>query len=769
MRISCLSLLFSVAAAQTGIDEPFTSSFARLAHAPCVSLFYRDGRMGCGTEDHSLQIGQLKYFDGSLPDTDKPYVAVMEEEMLTAQSLDTLLAARGQLLQGVLVLNSTSNEDGGQSASYYSPDSVTPNGYGTPSANINNYGNNAYQWNPKGQDLFNYDMHGIPMAYVLESEVSQSLRQEAMSDSQAADDAIVAEFNYYMGPEGINSVECLGWKDAATNDWNPKCLPLAGTSVWAAAGSPPNPNSNSNSNNNGNNNNNNKRPAVVLAAGMDSTSLFHDVSPGANTAASNILTVLMAAKLIGQSVSDNTLDNLPNRIVMALFEGESYGFVGSRSFLRDVAYPGFQCDGNLVYAVPRLGEKSDWACLSPLRPSLRFSSIGKIKGMLSVDQVGHLVGDGVMYVHADNNNDNMGGFMASALKYAGTNDYSVASASNNNNNNAYPYPPSPLTSLLQLSGGGVGGAVLTGYDYAFTNKVPYHSHRDSAGLVSISLDSIAAAATIVARGILAAAYDDGSYDYETAGQYAANAIGELAANDEDLVALADCLLYNGECSMLKDFSSMEVSNDRIRTGVNVGSPNSLGNPPNYYVGVYNRYYGQPFVSIGDQFYGAYNGDDFGNKNSDAIHMLPEALESAIRGLFNDFLGRGSNQGGDFVECTSDSNCANVDYCGAYGDRATCTGRGQCVCSRAQYHVALDEALLPAENKAPGYFIVNENDEGQSAMYTEPYWSNSVGVRVYRDAGWLPGFLTLAGGAGAFALSLFSAFVLRVGLRKERLY
>jgi nicastrin len=750
-------------AAETGLDRPFTSSYAKLSHAPCVSLFHRSGRTGCGTDDHGVQVGELQYFDGSLPDTDKAYVAVMEEELLTTQSFDTLLGARGGLLKGILVLNATSQDDGGKNSDYYSPDAQSPRGYGTPSANIN-YGSSSHAWNSKGQGLFEYDMHGIPMAYVIESDVAQSIREEAQAAK--TDAPIVAEFNYYMGPDAINSSECLGWKDLATDEWKPKCLPLGGTSVWATCGSPPNPSQQSN------NKNGDQRPAVILAAGMDSTSMFHDLTPGANTAASSILTLLMAAKLIGANIDDATLDGLPNRIVLALFEGETHGFVGSRSFLRDVAYPGFKCASTPVYSVARLADKSDLACLNPLRPSLRFASIGKIAGLLSVDQVGRLVGDGLMYVHADANNDQFGSFLASVLKYSGTSKVNVALASSSNNdNNGYAYPPSPLTSLLQLSGGQVGGAVLTGYDYAFSNKVPYHSHRDSAILYTVSLDSIAAAATIMARGIVAAASDDGSYDYESASTYALNLIPELASDDASLVELSDCLLKNGECSLLRKYSGVETANDRVRTGLNIGQPIPFGSSPNYYVGIYNRYYGQPFVSVGDSFYGAYNGKNYGEKNSDAIYMLPELLETALHGLFNDFLGRGtqSSTGGDFTSCRTISDCANVDYCHAYGDAATCTGGGKCVCKRAHYHIALDEALLPAENMPTGFFVANGNDEGISAMYTEPFWSNNVGVRVYRDAGWLPGFLTLAVGMGAASLSVFSAFVLRVGLKKEKLY
>lgn len=116
----------------TALDKPFSANLAKLSHAPCVTLYYRYGRMGCGTADRDLQVGQLQYFDGNLPNAEEPYVAVVEDYMLTAASISTLMAAKGNL-QGILVLNSTSNNgnnDGQQQNdySYYSPDSQTPQG-----------------------------------------------------------------------------------------------------------------------------------------------------------------------------------------------------------------------------------------------------------------------------------------------------------------------------------------------------------------------------------------------------------------------------------------------------------------------------------------------------------------------------------------------------------------------------------------------------------------------------------------------------------------
>ena len=744
---------------ETSLNKPFTASYSRLDHAACVSLFHRNGRIGCGTEERDVQVGRLEYFDGDLPQIDQPYVAVMEEFMLNEASFKTLAYEQqnsGANLQGILVLNST-NYDGSEDASYRSPDATYPQGYGTPSEGIN-YGYYKYPWNANGENLLAYDFHGLPMAFVKNSDVSDSLRETAMDESKKTD--IVAEFNYYMGPKDMNSAECLAWNDAASGEWAPKCLPLGGTSVWATAGPSPTYGSNRMQ----------ARPVIVVGAGIDGTGLFHDLVPAANTAASNILTLLMAAKLIGESVNDKNLAKLNNQIVFGFFQGESHGFVGSRNFFRDVAYPGFSCNSELVKAVPKLGDESPLACINPVYPNLDFMQLGQINGMLSVDQVGVATTNNLLYVHADEDNDNYGAFLANLLMNTGTDSMTVvASSAEGSNDYGFPYPPTPLTSLLSLSEGAAGGAVLTGYDYAYANRAPYHSHRDSADYVSMNLKSIAAAATIVARTALAAAYDDGSYDYETAANYAMNAIPNgINYEDEDLVAMAECFYYDGQCDLIKNHASTQASNLKSKTGFNVGRGESLGIPPNYYVSVYHANYGQPFVYVDNNQYGAYDGDKFGQHASDAIGMQPRALINALYGFLNDFLGRSS---GDFeeVSCRRANDCEEAGFCDAYGEQATCTGSGVCVCDRARYHVALDEAIKPAANKPTGYFEFDKYDTGVTPVYTEPNWSQFVGVRVYRDAGSIPGLVTLALGAVIMALSVCSAFVLRVGLKKQKLY
>lgn len=80
-------------------------------------------------------------------------------------------------------------------------------------------------------------------------------------------------------------------------------------------------------------------------------------------------------------------------------------------------------------------------------------------------------------------------------------------------------------------------------------------------------------------------------------------------------------------------------------------------------------------------------------------------------------------------------------------------------SRSHYHPALDEALSVAANAPTSRFEILDDDQGVSAMYTEPYWSSYVGVRIYNDAGNNLGMYASSIGA-IFALACL-VFVWRV--------
>ncbi len=804
------------------LDRPFQNEFKTLPQSPCVSLFHRNGRIGCGTYSHDTMTGRILHWSTlttgvsssnsnvyqyytDLADAMPPFVAVVDEYEYTTETVSQIMAMNSnnnngnnngsssntKLVQGILILNSTiSTNSGGTNYANSAP--VSPRGQNTPSYQLTpDY---DYEWNTNGDGLMLQDMYGVPSAYVNDAEIGDFILQSAIDQSDqflARKDSsftsstsstssssgifsknhfsappIQAEFDLYMGPETMDTATCLSWIDN-DNVWRPKCLPLGGNSVWAKAGSPTVVSSNNNDDGNNNNNDNDKQSVVLVATNIDSTSMFHDMVPGANTAASNILTLLMAAKLIGDSLKDETLDGFNKQIVFAFFQGEQYGYIGSRSFLRDVAYPGFECDGEFVPTVSKRKDDENYfkkSCLSPLRHDLDFTMLGKIDGMIAVDQVGVLGNDQTFYVHDDGSNNDLSDIFQSMS----SDDWTISEGS------AGSIPPSPLSSLVSLSEGNAGGVVLSGYDDAFVNDAHYLSHLDSKDFNAISLESIAKAATVIARAAVAYAYDGGDGYYGSV-EYAESVISDLDSENESLTDLANCLFEDGRCDTLKAYSAMERANSQDETGLNAGIGQALGTPPNYYVSVYDGRNGQAYAYINEETYGSYNGDtEYGNNSKDAVLLTPNVLEMGIFGLLNDYLGRGSSSSSsssdeDLSSCKSANDCSSVAYCSHEGDSAVCSGSNVCVCSRSHYHLALDEAIVPAPNNRTGMFVISDSDEAISSVYSEPYWGSSIGVHVYRDgggknSGWAFGAGVVLAGAWC-AATLF----LKNRLRKEKLY
>ena len=358
---SVLQLNSIMSAGSASLDVPFNNAhFESLPSAACVTLYHRSGRAGCGTYSRDTMTGRLLDWtsvtssnnaDAASPSTAvAPYVAVIDEKDYTLENVARLqsyaseyLAGddfgpvdEGGPLRGVLVLAGSSSDSSRSSQSQSSPEPMTPSGYGTPMSSLTN--GSSYAWNVYGDGLTMADMYGLPTVLVTDADTSNYLRgvatdqanSIAVSSGESAAEglnaavypSIVSEFNFYMGPGGettedgnevYNSQKCLEWKDTDGKS-SPKCAPLGGNSVWATAGTPLSAGYQEGDG----------KPTILVATSIDSTSMFHTVSPGANNAASNILTLLMAAKLVG-SVKDETLDGLNSRITFGFFQGESYG------------------------------------------------------------------------------------------------------------------------------------------------------------------------------------------------------------------------------------------------------------------------------------------------------------------------------------------------------------------------------------------------------------------------------------------------------------
>lgn len=277
---------------------------------------------------------------------------------------------------------------------------------------------------------------------------------------------------------------------------------------------------------------------------------------------------------------------------------------------------------------------------------------------------------------------------------------------------------------------------------------------------TVDKDAVAAAATLLARTAVAAAYrnpGDGDTNAETAAAYAMGLLPDAVDSSSTSFAdLYNCLFEDGNCETFLKYSNVERTNDALRTGIDLGLGVPLGTPPSYYTSIYDSSNGQAFLHVGGtgsgkRYFGslvAGNGakdkygkeiKDYGTDVSDTFLLRPSLLETSIHGILNDFLGRGSFVASDdsssptLTTCKHNNDCSSVSYCGGGSDSSsssalaslpTCAG-GSCVCgARSHYHPALDEGLSAAANVGPGMFELqqNEDDSGEgvsSALYTEP--------------------------------------------------
>lgn len=168
-------------------------------------------------------------------------------------------------------------------------------------------------------------------------------------------------FRYYMGPEGLDSQTCLD---------NGQCLPVGGQSVWGHIGELEAVDDGG-------------KPVVMLVAAMDSNALFHEAAVGAASAASDIVTVIAAVDALKRA----GVESLPLTVAFGLFQGESFGRVGSRRWLDEVE--DFACPAANVQPASKSSTGKDF-CRGPLRTDLSFTklSMASFAHVVGVDQSG---------------------------------------------------------------------------------------------------------------------------------------------------------------------------------------------------------------------------------------------------------------------------------------------------------------------------------------------------------------------------------------------
>lgn len=205
----------------------------------------------------------------------------------------------------------------------------THEGKGTPSENLALH--SEYEWNPSGSGLFYRDFEK-PIVWVTDDQTIPILLQKASyNEGNSVANYYIMDINSYMGPDVMDSPTCLS-KGA--------CIPMGGQSVWSIAGE------------------RDSRPIVLVATAMDSVSDIYDQGQDGLNAGVR-LSVLLSIVNALQAIS---LETASKQLMVAFFEGESWGRVGSRLFIADLNE--FQCKNVVNHASSPFNDRM---CTSPIR------------------------------------------------------------------------------------------------------------------------------------------------------------------------------------------------------------------------------------------------------------------------------------------------------------------------------------------------------------------------------------------------------------------
>ncbi|RHY26771.1 hypothetical protein DYB32_007311, partial [Aphanomyces invadans] len=572
-----------------------------------------------------------------------------------------------------------------------------------------------YEWNPLGRDIMSSSLPYPVLEVESEAKAKEFLdlaRKNEHAPAEATFGVVYrGAMDYYFGPAKMDSITCLNFRNIY-GDRSPKCLPVGGQSAWGVKGDLSSP-----------------RPAIVAMASMDTTSFSHVYAPGANAGASGLVALLAAADALKTIPSSA----LKKNIVFSAFQGESYGFVGSRRFLADLkqakASPHGVCASPITTPTP-FGSSH---CASPVRSSLAFTSLSldSIDLAVHVDQVAQ---GNAWFVHPNPN------AASKAVVDALTNAPSAKSRVQVSTATA-ALPPGPLVSFLndqEFGNASLASAVLSGYDTAFSST--YHSRRDTNTSNADAAENIATAAQVLAEALFAS----------SAAVAGSELLASIQVNATLVRALWTCITTQWNCPLMQAMSKPAVASMNEYLAFTATSSPSFVEPVSLYTSVYsdNR---MPTVVVNKSYVVA----DLGDMKWDSafkLHLYPNAYETFTRAFLASAL---RDVDPHAPACASNKDC-NMDG----GDE--CVYPGVCSRRRAYFHDALSPGLK-REPTVGHYTVVNAS----MPLWTEPNWM-TLGTFVYPDPGTTIGYVALGTGAVSIVVGYVVARRFVAHFRKQKL-
>eukprot|EP01090_Pellita_catalonica_P014611 TRINITY_DN3769_c0_g1_i1.p1 TRINITY_DN3769_c0_g1~~TRINITY_DN3769_c0_g1_i1.p1 ORF type:complete len:700 (-),score=58.58 TRINITY_DN3769_c0_g1_i1:888-2987(-) len=494
----------------------------------CVRLLDSDGEIGCSAPNGGV-VGNLypiqtqqEYSEF----TDEKYswsgwfdrkAIVLESTLFTKENIEGLHNVG--IVSGVLVTHfngtnySAFSSCGPNGEPGFSPASKHPN------KEWGLYPESNYEWNRCGTNWM-YESMPFPV-FALDAEDTQSFLEKAKQNKH--DDSWpkwAVEFNLFMH----------GSRDSRTCLRRKYCDPVGGQSVYGGL----------------NDHYSDDKDVVLIMTQMDSTAIFHDLATGGESVASGVSALLGAVDALTRI--DRNLQE--KELIFAFWTGETYGYLGSSTFVTDIQ--GFKCDDDRTTSSGRP------YCKHPYRHDYDFKnfSLDRITAIIDVNQIALLdAQEPTLFVHREPSGEEDVNLF-NVLK-------SVSRSSNITVELAAPgvtaleLPPSSLHSFLKARRS-IPGVVLTDFKDAYKNTF-YHSRFDDLTYIGTEgVRSTCLVASFIARAAWALVKDSDQIP------------ADLVANCTYVQQLMDCLVQDNACQLKQEL--MGVRN--------------APQPPNHYTGTY---------------------------------------------------------------------------------------------------------------------------------------------------------------------------------------
>lgn len=505
--LHALAVLFFVRYASANVDALTDIIYTNLTAVACTRLLNANGQVGCttsssGTTGILYLVSSPAEFEAFFNAPESAYIMLMSQAMFASTiSVSTVATLRNtKKFKGIYVYDNASDVFTGT----WSPDSVIPNqfnGIVNASSSAWNQGGNGIHWIDIGFPIFLLDP--LDYAKVMQCYQANNLIINGVDPSYPL---CGVQLTYFMWAA----------KDAETCLRRGYCNILGGQSSAAFI-----------------------RPlsstekVVMLTAQIDSLDMFHTKVQGAKDV-SGAVALLAAASILGDPLNIFTR-TLTRNILLTLFNGEAFGYIGSSRIAVDMAANIFPSSKNFV-------------------------NFSRVSSYLEVSQVT----DSSLFLHVPLSTPNTAAIVNAVQTATNTSNTNLTILSNST-------PPASIQSfILEQTAKNImfPGAVLAGFNgTTFANK-QYHSRFDNANSISFN-GSINAA---VVDNICKHAYTIALTAVSLASDTATPAL-QLPVNNPcnvQVTELLKCILLNqGNCSL----SSMY-------------SPSSNGGPMNLYVSVY---------------------------------------------------------------------------------------------------------------------------------------------------------------------------------------